>query len=146
MLWYLGRAPLLQSFAPATLASLARVATRIELQRGQPIYIEGDPSDSRDRPVFGLVPELSGEVEEEAGGEYAARLWGVCARLGGSTTVPISPATCWRGSRVGLRARSSSPASHFEARRYLHPLDSRWSERNQQTEPRAHDAKGHVGR
>jgi len=45
MLWYLRRVPLLQSFAPATLASLAGVATRIELQRGQPIYLEGDPSD-----------------------------------------------------------------------------------------------------
>ena len=41
----LRRVPLLQSFAPATLARLANVATRHDLQRGEPVYVEGDRSD-----------------------------------------------------------------------------------------------------
>jgi len=41
----LRRVPLLQSFAPATLARLANVATRHDLQRGELVYVEGDRSD-----------------------------------------------------------------------------------------------------
>jgi len=45
MRWYLRHVALLQSLAPATLASLGDVATRRDLRRGEPIYIEGDRSD-----------------------------------------------------------------------------------------------------
>lgn len=45
MLWYLRHVPLLQAFEPQSLTNLASFATRHDLQRGQPIYIEGDASD-----------------------------------------------------------------------------------------------------
>jgi len=45
MRWFLRHVPLLQSFAPPTQASLVDVVTRHDLKRGQPVYIEGDPSD-----------------------------------------------------------------------------------------------------